>query len=91
LDQDLSPISTINTSVHVLKVRIVDVTSAVSQAGRTRADVRPVVVVLGDMKMSGILSGVVVAVANQRCLPVVMEIGVRDSDPFGCMGDLGSC
>lgn len=56
--------------------------STVAETGRTAADVEPVVVVLGHVQMPGVFCGVVVAVTDKRCFPVVVKIGVGDCDPF---------
>lgn len=49
---------------------------AESQAGSSASDIQPVVVVHGNSKMSGIFGSVIVAVANERDFPVVVEISV---------------
>lgn len=51
-------------------------------------DVVPVVVVLGDSQVSGIFGAVGVAVANQRCLPVVVDVAVGDCDEVCGVGEI---
>lgn len=60
--------------------------SAKSERRCSTADVEPVVVVLSHMEVSSIFGGVVIAVANERCLPVVVQVCVGNGDPFGCVG-----
>lgn len=87
-DQNLSSITGIDSSVCVLEVRVVDMTSSESERRHTASDVGEVVVVLGDVEVSSIFIAVVVAVANKRCLVVVVEIGVGDGNPFRGMRDI---
>lgn len=56
-------------------VGVVDVASAETQRRATGAEVGPVVVGVGDAEMTLVLVSVVLAVANQRSLPVVVEVG----------------
>ena len=62
--------------------------SSESQRWCSAANVEPVVVVLCNVEMSGIFSGVVVAVSDERCLPVIVEVGIGNRYPLGCMGDV---
>ena len=62
--------------------------SSESQTRCSATDIEPVVVVLGNMEMSGILGTVTVAVPDKRCLPVVMEITIGNCHPFRCVGDV---
>jgi hypothetical protein len=38
--------------------------------------------------MASILAAVGITVAYERALPVVVDVGVRDSNPVRCMGDV---
>jgi hypothetical protein len=40
------------------------------------------------VEVSGVFSSVVVAVADERCLPMVMKVGIGNSYPFGCVSDV---
>jgi hypothetical protein len=82
LNQDLSSISGIDSSIHAIEIGVVDVASTISQARGATANVVPVVVVLSNVKMSGIFCGIVVAMANEGRLPVVMEIDIGNGNPF---------
>lgn len=44
--------------------------------------------VVGHSEMSLVLSAVAVTMADERTLPVVVEIGVRNGDIVCCMGDI---
>lgn len=46
------------------------------------------VVRVGDVEVSGVLVGIAVAVTDERGLPVVVELGVGDGDPFTGVGDI---
>lgn len=72
----MGSISGVDSGIHTVEVRVVDVASAVSQARSSAADVEPVVVVLSDVEMSGILCCIIVAVADEGCFPVVMKVDV---------------
>lgn len=50
--------------------------SAEADQGHAGVDVLPVVVGVGDVELAGVLLGVAVAVADERGLVVVMEVGV---------------
>lgn len=55
-------------------VGVEDVGSSESDGWETRVDLRELVVVVGDVKLSSILRGVVVRVTNERALPVSLEL-----------------
>lgn len=59
-----------------LVVGVEDVGSAEADQGHAGVDVLPVVVGVGDVELAGVLLGVAVAVADERGLVVVMEVGV---------------
>ena len=58
----------------LLVIRIVDVCSSESEGGGTGTNVLPVVVGVGNSKMSGILRSIAVTMADQRRLPMIMEV-----------------
>lgn len=62
--------------------------SSVPQARGSGADIEPIVVVLRDVQVTGILRRVVVAVANEGRLPVIMQIRIGDGDPLTGVGDV---
>ena len=49
---------------------------AEADQGLAGVDVLPVVVGVGDVQLAGVLRGVAVAVADERGLVVVVEVGV---------------
>jgi hypothetical protein len=53
-----------------------------------RVNVVPVVVVLSDMEVAGVLGTVAVRVSNKRGLVVVVNEGIGNSDIVGGVGDL---
>lgn len=57
-----------------LVVVVVDVAGSEAERGSTRANVLPVVVGVRDMKLSLVLAGVAVTVANEGCLVMVVEV-----------------
>jgi hypothetical protein len=64
------------------------VTGTKAERRSARVDVVPVVVVLSDMEVAGVLGTVAVRVPNKRGLVVVVNEGVRNSDIVGGVGDL---
>lgn len=88
LDENLGTHSRVDSGVDGVKVVVEDVCHAESHRRRTRVDVDPVVVRVGDVEVSGVLIGIAVAVTDERGLPVVVELGVGDGDPFTGVGDI---
>ena len=62
---------------------VVDVLVAEAAGGASGANVAPVVVVVGNVQLAKVDVAQVVAVTNERRLPVVVEIVPGDSDPIG--------
>lgn len=62
--------------------------SSEPNGGSPRVDVIPVVVVVCHAEMANVLIAVVVGVADQGCLPVVVEKAVGDSDEVRGMSEL---
>lgn len=58
------------------------------ERGTSRVDIVKVVVGVGDCEVTSVFVAVVVGVANERSLPVVMEVVVCDGDPVGGVGDV---
>lgn len=56
--------------------------------GLPAVDVLEVVVGVGDVALALVLGAVAVRVADQGALPVVVEVGVRDGDEVGAVGDV---
>ncbi|CAG9989690.1 unnamed protein product [Clonostachys byssicola] len=67
---------------------VVDVDGAEADGGATRVDVGPVDVGVGDGQVALVLALVGVGVADQGGLPVVVDLGVGDSDIVGRVGDV---
>jgi type II secretory pathway component PulC len=59
--------------------------SSKSQTGRSAANVQPVVVMLGNVEMSCVLGGVVIAVPDERGFKVIVKVRVRNRYPLGCV------
>lgn len=62
--------------------------SSISQARGPGADVEPVVIVLCNVQVTGILRCIVVAVANEGGFPVIVQIRIGDGHPFAGVGDV---
>lgn len=88
LDQKLGTLAGVDAVGNVLVVAVVDVASTETEGRTARVDVVPVVVVLGDVQVTGVLIAVAVGVSDQGGLPVVVDEGVRDSDEVGSVGNL---
>lgn len=88
LDENLGTHSRVDSGVDGVKVVVEDVCHAEAHRRRARVDVDPVVVRVGDVEVSGVLVGIAVAVTDERGLPVVVELGVGDGDPFTGVGDI---
>ena len=83
LDENLVVTSTVDSLVQEILVQIIVdmlVTEAASWA--TSTGVPPIVVVVGDVKMSRVDVPESVAVSDQRTLPVVMEVVPGHGDPI---------
>lgn len=84
LDECLSAHASVHTAGgDVLVVVVEDVSTSEAEQWCTRADVCPVVVGVGDVELASVLLGVAVAVADERGLVVVVELGVGNGDPVG--------
>ncbi|CAF3641856.1 unnamed protein product, partial [Fusarium graminearum] len=89
LNKNLSTHARVDTSdADVLVVVVEDVDGTEADRGSTRANVGPVVVGVGDVESTSVLSSVAVGVADKRSLMVVVEVGVGDGDPVGSVGDI---
>ena len=88
LNKHLGAITSVDSIVDVEEVAVVDVARTETNGWCTRVDVVPVVVVLRDMQMAGVLVTVVVRVTDQRCLVVIVKEGVGHSDIVGGVGNL---
>lgn len=88
LDQQLGADTGVDTSGGVLSVVVVDVAGTEAERGATRVDVGEVVVGVGDDQVAGVLIGVGVAVADERGLPVVVQVAVADGDVVRAVGDV---
>lgn len=91
LDKDLGTVTSVDAVADVIEVAVVDVASSEAERWGAGVDVVPVVVVLGNVEVTGVLGTVVVGVADQRGLPVVVNIGVGHRDVVSCVGDLKIC
>lgn len=91
LNKDLGTVTGVDAVVDGIEVAVVDVTCAEADRWGARVDVVPVVVVLGNVEVTGVLSAVAVRVTNQGGLPVVVKVGVGHRDVVSCVGDLKVC
>lgn len=66
----------------VLVQVVVDVLAAEAPRGAARSLVAPVVVVVRDVQVAGVEAAEGRVVADQRGLPVVVEVVPGDGDPF---------
>jgi hypothetical protein len=75
LDQDLGTHTAVDTGgLAVLEIRVTLVSVAESDKMEARADVLEQVMVVGGVKLAGILGSIVVRVADERSLPVSVEL-----------------
>lgn len=88
LNQKLGALAGVDAVGNVLVVAVVDVASTETEGRTAGVDVGPVVVVLSDVQVTGVLVAVAVGVSNQGGLPVVVDVGVGDSDEVGSVGNL---
>lgn len=88
LNQKLSTIAGVDSVADTQEVAVVDVTGTKAERRSARVDVVPVVIVLSDMEVAGVLGTVAVRVSNKRGLVVVVNEGVGNSDIVGGVGDL---
>lgn len=63
-------------------------TSAKAEGGSARVDVVPVVVAVGNAKVTSVLGTVAVGVSDKGGLVVIVDEGVGDSDVVSSVGDL---
>jgi hypothetical protein len=88
LNKKLGALAGVDAVGDVQVVVVVDVASTEAEGRTTRVDVVPVVVVLGDAQVTGVLIAVAVRVTDQGGLPVVVDEGVGHSDEVGSVGKL---
>lgn len=60
----------------------------ISQARGSASNIVPVVIVLRNVEVTSVLGSIVIAVANQRGFPVVMEVRVGNCHPFRGVGNV---
>jgi hypothetical protein len=87
LDEELSRITGVDTVRHVVVVVVEDVAGTESEGRTAGVEVLPVVVSISDLKID-VLGAVAVGVADQRSLPVVVEVGVGDSNVLATVSDI---
>jgi hypothetical protein len=63
-------------------------TSTISNTRSSASNIEPIIVMLSDMEMAGIFSCIVVAMANEICLPMVVEEGIGNCYPFRGVSDV---
>lgn len=90
LNEDLGTVASVDSVADGVEVAVVDVTGTEADGRSAGVDVVPVVVVLGNVEVTCVLVAVVVRVADQRGLPVIVDVGVGHGDVVRCMGDLKS-
>lgn len=89
LDEDLGAHAGVDAGDgDILEVVVDDVDGAEADERAARADVAPVVVVVGDVQLARVLVGVGVGVADERVLVVVVEVDVGDGDVVGAVRDV---
>jgi hypothetical protein len=88
-NENLVVTSTVDSLVQEILVKVVvDVLVTKAASWATSAGVPPVVVMVGDVKMSRVDVPESVAVANQGTLPMVVEVVPRHSDPVRGANDV---
>lgn len=88
-DKHLVVASAVDGLVQEILVQVVvDVLVTKATGGTASTGVPPIVVVVSDMKMTSIDGPQCIAVANQRTLPVVVEVVPGDSDPIRSSYDI---
>lgn len=88
LNKDLSSITCVDTIGNVQEVAVKDVAGTKAEGWGTGVDVAPVVVIVGDAQVTGILGTVAVRVADERSLPVVVDVRVGDCDEVCGVGEV---
>jgi hypothetical protein len=88
LDEDLGTITGVDSVTALGEVGVEDVAGTEADAGGARVDVVPVVVVLGDAEVAGVLGAVGVGVPDEGRLPVVVDVAVGDGDEVGGVGEV---
>jgi hypothetical protein len=88
LNKDLSAITGIDSIRNGIEVGVEEVAGTEADGWCAGVNVVPVVVILRNAEMSGVLTSVGIGVPDQRCLPVVMDIGVRDGDVVCSMSEI---
>lgn len=84
LNQNLVITSAVDGLVQEVLVQVVvDVLMTEAASGATSTRIPPIVVMIGDVKVTSINIPQSIAVADQRALPVVVEIVPGDSNPVG--------
>lgn len=88
LNKQLRALASIDTIGNAIVVVVEEVASAEAERGTARVEVLEVVVGIGDGQMALVLSAVGVGVADQRCLPVVVQEGVGNGNEVGSVGNI---
>lgn len=88
LNEELSAITGVDAVVGVQEVAVDDMAGSEAVRWRTRVDVVPVVVGIGDGQMARILVAIAVRVTDERGLPVVVDVAVGDGDIVASVGDI---
>ena len=84
----MSSITSVDAINNLIVVVVENVSGTETKRWATGVDVVPVVVVVCDAEVSSVFGGVGVGVANEGCLPVVVDVGVGDSDKVGGVGEI---
>lgn len=88
LNQKLSALTSIDTIITRLEVVVDNMAGTKAERWCTGVKVFPVVMFVGNSQMAFVLSRIGVRVTNKRCLPVVVEIAVRNCDPIATVGNV---
>lgn len=87
-DEDLGAHAGVDSAGTALVDGVENVGGAEADRGLAGVDVLPMVVGVGYAEVTGVLVAVGIAVADERCLVVVVEITVGDCDVVGRVGNV---
>lgn len=88
LDEELGTLACVDAVRDVLVVVVEEMAGAEAERWAAGVDVLPVVKSVGDSEVTLVLGAVGVGVANERTLPVVVEVGVGDGDVVCSVGNI---
>lgn len=86
LDEDVGSLAGVDAVRDAQKVVVIYVTGSEAEGWAAGVDVEEIVVGVGHAEMSFVLASIGVGVADQGCLPVVVEEAVGDGDEITSVG-----